>query len=507
MLLSRGTWCFLAIAVAAACAASPSDAPATQTSPTQPGADAAPPSAASPSDAAAQPAGDPFAAQPDESEGLTNVSADLGALLESGALSGACDRYRAGQTDRKTMLLCGKWMFFYEPFGTAGMPAALVKFLAQNFPDELGLGFEKLGMVPDPGSADMLPLGLAATTPMSGNIDAVAFTCASCHFGKLPDHRYAVGAPNQDYDYGRHILTITLAAGLGLGTSKAADHDPAAVALVQPVVDKLSNNLTLKAQFGLKLLPLASVKQPGITPEIERQYASWAPGTLDFMIAPLPVDDGVEIVGKMMPLWGIPRQAEITGSGMSNAMLAWTGDTHSLDEFLGGFATLGGAAPPTADKILPLAEYIYSLRAPQNPSPPAASLVSTGAALYASKGCAGCHDGPRGSGKRVYTFDEIGTDRALAKWLDPTMSGSPCCGVAVPPGTLLHGVKSPRLVGMWALDRFLHNGSLTTLEQLFCLDARPAGAPEPLGNAGHGFTCDALSTDEKHALIAYLRSH
>jgi hypothetical protein len=493
----------LVIALAAACAARPSaDAEPGPGSGTSPPASA--PAAAPPSSPAT---GDPFAPQPDESEGLTNVSPDLDAVLEHGALAGACDRYRAGQIDRKTMLTCGKWMFFYETFGTAGVPAALVKFLAQSFPDELGIGFAKLGMIADPASADKLPLGLAPTAPMSGGIDAVAFTCASCHFGRLPDARYAVGAPNHDYDYGRHILTLTLAPTLGLGTAQAADHDAAAVAKVKPVVDRLAGDFALKAKFGLALLPLASMKQPGLTPEVERQYASWVKGTLDFVIAPLPIDDGVHIVGKMIGLWGIPRAAEIASSKMSSSLLAWTGDARSLEEFLRGFATLGGVATPSDEALRPLAEYVYSLRAPANPSPPAAALVARGKGLYESKGCVTCHDGPRGSGKRVYTFDEIGTDRALAKWVDPTMSGSACCGLAIQPGTLTHGVKSPRLVGTWALRRFLHNGSLETLEQLFCLEPRPAGGPEPLRSDGHAFTCDGLAPDEKRALIAYVRAH
>src|SRR5262245_47752193 len=113
--------------------------------------DASSPDAASPSD-------DPFAPQADESEGLTNVSADLDAVLEHGALGDACARYRAGATDRQTLLLCGKWMYFYESFNTFGIPAALVQFMAARFPDELGLGFGKLGMVADPTSAAHLPL-------------------------------------------------------------------------------------------------------------------------------------------------------------------------------------------------------------------------------------------------------------------------------------------------------------------------------------------------------------
>lgn len=452
---------------------------------------------------------DPFAPQPDESEGLTNVAADLDAVLEHGALEGACDRYRAGATDRHTLLACGKWQYFYEPFGTAGVPTAIVKFLSKNFPDELGLGLEKLGMIRDPGSADDLPIGLAPTTPIDGNIPSHAFTCASCHFGRLPDGRFAVGAPNHAFDYGRAILTISLAPSVGLGRSKATDHHPSAVAKVQPVLDKLSSSLTLKAKFGLALLPIASIKQPALTQEVEREYASWGAGTLDFVIAPLPIDDGVHVVGKMIGLWGLPRPEEIKSSGMANAMLAWTGDTRSLDEFLGGFAIFGGVPAPTPSTFTPLIEYLHSLRAPANPNPPDATLAARGATLFTSKGCAACHDGPRGSGKRVYSFDEIGTDRALAKWIDPSLSGNACCDLssAVPPGYLKHGVKSPRLVGTWALGRFLHNGSLTSLEQLFCLTPRPTTHDDGLDSSGHDFTCTGLADDEKRALMAFLMTH
>jgi len=480
------------IAILLIACSSPSHPPASET-------DASPPGQGS--------SADPFAPQADESEGLTNTSADLDALLEHGALTGACDRYRAGATDRKTMLLCGKWMYFYETFGTVGMPSALVKFMAKNFPAELGLGFANLGMVPDPSSADAMPLGFAPTTPFAGNVEAVAFTCAGCHFGRLPDGRYAVGAPNHAFDYGRFILTLTVAPTVGTGLGQASAHDPAAIAKVQPVLDRLAADATLKNQFFTALIPLLGLSLPAMSTAVENDYASWPTGTMDFMIAPLPIDDQVHIVSKIIGLWAIPRPAEATAAGMTTALLAWTGDAHSLDEFVEGFATLGGSAPPTADAMRPLLEYIYSLRAPTNPMPPDPALVASGAALYRDKGCATCHDGPRGSGTRAYTFAEIGTDPALAGWADPTQSGSACCGLDIEPGQLTHGVKSPRLVGTWALGRFLHDGALTSLDQLFCLTPRPPTGTEPMRSDGHAFTCDGLSDDDKHALEAYLLAH
>lgn len=448
----------------------------------------------------------PFDAQPDESEGLINVSADLDALLQRAAISGACDRYRAGSTSRQDLLLCGKWMFFYETFGTQGIPAGLVKFLASRFPDELGLGFEKLGMIRDPSSSDDLPLGLAPSAKLGGKIDSLAFTCASCHFGKLPDGRYAVGAPNHAYEYGTHILDLTIAAGLGMGTSQEADHHPAAVYKVKPVVDRLKNDAGLRSALGLELLPLLGQPQPELGRTVEAQYASWPSGTMDFVIAPIGIDDGVHVVSKISALWGIPHDAEVASTGMQHALLGWAGSASSLTEFVGGFAMLGGRSAPADEVTRPLVEYVYSLRAPANPSPPAADAVLQGETLFETKGCIGCHGGPRGSGLRAYTFDEIGTDRALQRWADPDQTGTACCGLAGKPGSLTHGVKSPRLVGEWAFGRVLHNGALANLEQLFCLEARPESTEEPMGSQGHTFTCDGLADDEKRALIAFLRA-
>ena len=167
---------------------------------------------------------DPFASQPDESEGLTNVSSDLNAVLENGALATACADYEAqrdaGTVDRHTMLLCGKWRFFYDTFGTSGMPGALVQFLATNFPNELGLGFSRIGMIPDPTSKTNMPLGVTPSVPLNGTVPAVAFTCAGCHFGQLADGRYAIGAPNLRFDYATYILGLTLVPSIGAGLDR-----------------------------------------------------------------------------------------------------------------------------------------------------------------------------------------------------------------------------------------------------------------------------------------------
>src|SRR5436190_10781287 len=87
------------------------------------------------------PSSDPFTPQADGSEGLTNTSADLDAVLEHGALATACADYAADPGDRHARLLCGKAMFFDESFGTAGVPKPLLTWLIADFPDEVGAGF------------------------------------------------------------------------------------------------------------------------------------------------------------------------------------------------------------------------------------------------------------------------------------------------------------------------------------------------------------------------------
>ncbi len=450
----------------------------------------------------------PFATQPDESEGLTNVSADLEALLEQGMLPNACADYEADPTDRRKMLLCGKYMFFYEHFGTSGVPALLIDFMTENFDEEVGPGFEKMGMVADPYSTERRPLGLAPGAPANG-VDSLVWTCAACHFGKLPDGRYAVGAPNTEYDYSKQVLAVGLVPASVAPSFDPAEHAPQAIAKVQPMIDVLAADRALRIRLLLNLLPLIGGEQPVLGTEREAQYASWPPGTMDFLIAPLPLDDEVHTVSKIIDLWGVPRPAEQARAGMPHGLLAWSGGAPGLDRFLTSFVKIGGG--PEADwpqeRLRPVAEYIYSLRAPQNLSQPPANDVAAGRLLF-DRDCLQCHGAPRGSGARLFTFEEMGTDEAMKSWADPELDGNLCCGLGDGMSNeATHALKSPRLVGTWAKRRFLHNGSVEGLESLFCLQGpRPRSTAHGLGTQGHEDLCEDYDSDEKRALIALLKS-
>jgi mono/diheme cytochrome c family protein len=456
---------------------------------------------------------DPFAAPPDRGAGLTDVSSDLDAVLEHGALATACADYERAPGDRRLRLLCGKAMFFDEAFGTSGVPKPIVTWLLDSFPDEVGPGFARFGMVADPRSAEGLPLGLPPGPQLGGNVDTVAFGCASCHFGRLPDGRYAVGAPNHDYAYGRHILVMTLLPSLAIPGADPNAHDADALAVVQPFRTRMDADPALGTALLTALLPLITGgggALPAFDPRDEHHYATWADGTMDFLIAPLPLDDGVHTISKISSLWSFPDDDELRAAGADNLMLGWTGGTASLHNFLAGFVDIGGgpAGEWPRERLAPLHDYVMSLRAPEPLDAPAAAEVARGREVWLASGCQDCHGGPRGMGTEVYTYDEIGTDDAMRWWVDgPDHDGEPYNDIRFQPGdSITHGIKSPRLVGLWAMSRFLHNGSLDSLEQLLCVAPRPGVTEAAFADRGHTYGCD-LSADDRGALLTYLRSH
>ncbi len=456
---------------------------------------------------------DPFAPQSDASEGLTNVSSDLMAVLEGGTLDGACDRYwdavDGGDDTRRERLLCGKEMFFYEGFETVGVPTVLLTTVLELFPNQLGPGASGVGMVADPTSEDGLPLGFGPGKDFAEGTPALAFTCASCHFGKLPDGRYSVGAANHQYAYGEMNLAIAV---LPLTALLGTEPEPSAAAVLAPYRDAMEADPSIRLRMLAALVPLASsgATLPQFTDEVQAQYASWKTGTMDFVIVPLPLDDEVHTVSKIMPLWGLPTDDEVEQFEMDGALLGHTGVSTGVLNFLEGFVVLGDGNREawTAARLGPLEDFLLSLRAPRNLAPPSENLRNEGKELFVQKGCLDCHDGARGSSRQVYSFDEIGSDPAMARWLGPDADGKPCCGIdLVGRDTLTQGIRAQRLVGIWAAQRFLHNGSVDSLESLFCLDTeRPTVEASPWSDRGHRFSCDGLSDAEKQALIAYLRT-
>ena len=224
-------------------------------------------------------------------------------------------------------------------------------------------------------------------------------------------------------------------------------------------------------------------------------------------MAPLPIDDDVHTISTIMALWSIADAKDIADYRMQNALVGHTGVVQSLEEFIAGFVLLfnGQTQEWTEERLAPLVEFVYSLRAPDNPNPPLPSIVTEGEQLFVDKGYIDCHDGARGSSRYVFSFEEIGSDERMKLWLDPDQDGEPCCDLTA---ELTQGLRGPRLVGMWTHGAFLHNGSMSSLDDSFCKNGtRPTITESPYSDRGHMFTCDDLTDAEKDALIAYLLAY
>ncbi len=446
---------------------------------------------------------DPFPVDTSNEYGLTNTSFVLEEVLEYGALEDACDLYEQFPTDEDLKLRCGKAMFFYEGFGGMGIPQPLLDFVSTKFPDELGEGFEEYGMILDPYSEEGRPIGYGLGAPL-GNVDTLAYSCASCHFGQLPDGRYSVGMGNYDYEAGKQFLSLMLLPQSVMPGFNDNEHDSDALAVIEPLRQKLWNSPLLFAQMGWELLPLmweSDMSAAEISIEVEQAYASWKSGTMDVFIPPLPLDDNKHIVSKIPTLWGIPNQAEQTDFDMPDALLSWSGGSPSLEHFVDGFLALGDSSEWTIEDVEPLLAYLDSLKAPENLEYLDEDAIEAGRGLF-NVGCLECHQGYQGSSIELFSFEEIGTDAEMKYILDPDLDGTSIDGVQASP---THQIKAPRLTGVWAKERLLHNGSVDSLEELLCMNGPRLDDQPIFGNVGHEYGCD-WTTEEKEQIITFLRS-
>ena len=166
------------------------------------------------------------------------------------------------------------------------------------------------------------------------------------------------------------------------------------------------------------------------------------------------------------------------------------------------------------DALYALAQYIYALQPPSNPhaSDP---RVPAGQRVFAREGCVTCHAPP------LYTSNKL----TLAEGFTPP-PGHPLeadivrVSVGTDPGLALKTRKGtglykvPSLKGVWYRGRYLHDGAVTSLEEMFDAarlqdDFVPSGFLPPGRKAravkGHEFGL-RLSPAEKGELIAFLRS-
>ncbi len=165
------------------------------------------------------------------------------------------------------------------------------------------------------------------------------------------------------------------------------------------------------------------------------------------------------------------------------------------------------------EQLYALSLYLYALKPPPNPNRPSA-LTQRGGKIFGAS-CAGCHIPP------FYTNNKLTPARGFTVPEDHTKKYDVMrVEIGTDPGLTLHTrrgtgyYKVPSLLGVWYRGPFEHDGSVATLEGWF--DPRRL-SPEyvPTGFKGYGTQTRAvkghefglnLSTDDKRALIAFLRT-
>lgn len=190
--------------------------------------------------------------------------------------------------------------------------------------------------------------------------------------------------------------------------------------------------------------------------------------------------DILNFYGDFSPL-GIPRERLISGRPI---MFAGTHDRYSDEQ------------------LYALAKYVYSLTPPENPNKPS-DLSEKGKIIFAEQGCVTCHTPPLFTNNKLTPAEgfEIPEDH-YEKYdiFDVSVGTDPNYTFNTRRSTGYY--KIPSLKGLWYRGPYLHDGSISQLEDFFNHERLQEGwSPKPI--KGHEFGM-YLSEGDRKALVAYL---
>jgi hypothetical protein len=169
-----------------------------------------------------------------------------------------------------------------------------------------------------------------------------------------------------------------------------------------------------------------------------------------------------------------------------------------------------------ADEVLyALGMYIMSLEPPKNPTMAPRELLDRGERIFRRESCVQCHRPPEYTtgGLTLAAGFQLRTNHPnRSDVINRSAETDPGLALKTRKGTGFY--KIPSLRGVWYRPRLLHDGALTSLEEMFD-PARLRPDYEPRGWSpagvdkraipGHAFGLE-LPADEKQALLAFLRS-
>jgi hypothetical protein len=350
-------------------------------------------------------------------------------------------------------------------------------------------------------------------------VEIGVLACAMCHTRVLDDGTVVVGAQG-NYPFDRNIGLIerdALAAGGNeqelLMTFRAFD----SMLFGAPWVRGDPLEPIAPVTFR-KYMEASDAIPPGV---LARHGTS--------LILPVPVPDLIGIrERRYLDRTGLMRHRGVADL-MRYAALNMSGDLLTAYRIANAhdvFVPIGDAASTqlterySDEQLYALAQYLYSLRAPDNPFLPRSSgdaaRVAHGKAVFERLHCGLCHRPPVYTNNRLTPVDGFTVPAAHLVEYDVTelsLGTDPRLSLETRRGTGYY--KVPSLRGVWYRGPFEHNGSIATLEDWF--DARRLrddyvptgwkGAPgtEHRAVRGHPYGLN-LPADDRAALIAFLRT-
>jgi hypothetical protein len=334
-----------------------------------------------------------------------------------------------------------------------------------------------------------------------GKVELGTFACAMCHTRVLPDGTVIKGAQGN--------FPIDRANAFGFR------HAP--VQVVRDIYRTLSGAPWLKPDPADQANTLSSE-------ELAAQFDSAPAGVVvrhrSSMNYPVAIPDLIGVKNRRY----LDRTGLVQHRGIGDLMryAALNNEMDFLSKF-GDFIPRGEGyrslpAPSTQlrysdEQLYALSLYLYSLKAPQNPNRPSA-LTRRGEKIF-NGSCAGCHTPPFYTNNKLTPASGFTVPEDHKKKYDVLTAE-----IGTDPGLTLRTrrgtgyYKVPSLQGVWYRGPFEHNGSVATLEDWF--DPKRLNSEyQPTGFKGYDVQMRAvkghefglnLSTDDKRALIAFLRT-
>jgi mono/diheme cytochrome c family protein len=166
------------------------------------------------------------------------------------------------------------------------------------------------------------------------------------------------------------------------------------------------------------------------------------------------------------------------------------------------------------EALYALSLYVYSLQPPRNPNP-FDKKAQAGEKIFAREGCSACHAPPLYTSNKLTLARGFEPPKDLPATLDilrTSVGTDPGLALGTRKGTGYY--KIPSLKGVWYRGHYLHDGSVTTLEEMFdpgrLKDTHVPGGWMPVGERthaiqGHEFGLK-LGPEEREQLLAFLRT-